>query len=91
MSSVSRRVTTARTAALSLGAGQQEGVGEDTEVLFVGCLPVEIEVSEQEVRVLMLARSRSRCAPECFLLVESPLQRYAMQLPCVQSADAFKM
>jgi len=25
-------------------------VGEDTEVLFVGCLPVDIELNEQEAR-----------------------------------------
>ena len=27
----------------------QEGVGEDLEVMFVGCLPVEIDFAEQEV------------------------------------------
>lgn len=37
---------------LSCCPGAQEGVGDDTEVLFVGCLPVEIEVGEQEVRTL---------------------------------------
>lgn len=70
-----------RTAALSVGVWQQEGVGDDTEVLFVGCLPVEIDVSEQEVRMLLLARSISRCRMppageklSCAVCVAAPLR-----------------
>ena len=51
---------------MSLGAGQQEGVGEDTEVLFVGCLPVEIDSSEQEVRALLLAFHSTLCCFNAF-------------------------
>ena len=34
----------------------QEGVGEDLEVMFVGCLPVEIDFAEQEVGSISLWR-----------------------------------
>ena len=34
----------------------QEGVGEDLEVMFVGCLPVEIDFAEQEVGFMSLWR-----------------------------------
>ena len=63
----------ASNAALSLGAGQQEGVGDDTEVLFVGCLPVEIEISEQEVRMLLLVQVTLAEFARISLLVQSPI------------------
>jgi hypothetical protein len=34
----------------ALIAHAKEGLPEDTEAVYVGCLPVEVEVGEQEVR-----------------------------------------
>ena len=64
----------------------QEGVGEDLEVMFVGCLPVEIDFAEQEVGSISSGDGAPLRHVACFGVVQDVSQlvlaEVALLYPC---------